>query len=48
MAGLFRKLSVISPRWEHVPADTSHVYPLGQQCLPSEQQTAFGRGQHPH
>ena len=24
------------------------VYPLGQQCSPSEQQTAFGRGQHPY
>ena len=25
-----------------------HVYPLGQQCTPSEQQTAFGKGQHPY
>ena len=25
----------------------AHVYPLGQQCTPSEQQTAFGKGQHP-
>ena len=23
-------------------------YPLGQQCTPSEQQTAFGKGQHPY
>ena len=26
----------------------AHVYPLGQQCTPSEQQTAFGKGQHPY
>ena len=31
-----------------VPADTSQVYPLGQQCTPSLQQTAFGRGQQPY
>ena len=31
-----------------VPADTSQVYPLGQQCIPSLQQTAFGRGQQPY
>ena len=23
-------------------------YPFGQQWTPSEQQTAFGKGQHPH
>ena len=33
---------------EHFPLETSHVYPLGQQWTPSEQQTALGRGQQPH
>ena len=32
----------------HVPAATSHVYPLGQQWTPSEQHTACGIGQHPY
>ena len=34
--------------WMHFPAETSQVVPWGQQCLPSEQQTALGSGQHPY
>ena len=30
---------------QYFPPDT-HLYPLGQQCILSEQHTAFGRGQH--
>ena len=33
------KISYLPPEQE---------YPLGQQCTPSEQQTAFGKGQHPY
>ena len=40
-------ITVLSPL-EHVPSATSQVYPFGQQCTPSLQQTAFGRGQQPH
>ena len=38
---------VLSPL-VHIPSATSQVYPFGQQCSPSLQQTAFGRGQQPH
>ena len=48
MAGLVRTISIVSDSCEHDPADTSHVYPFGQQCSPSSQQTASGSGQHPH
>jgi len=30
-----------------VPADRLHLLPSGQQCLMSEQHTAFAKGQHP-
>lgn len=33
-----------TPIWQ-VPAETSQVYPFGQQCCLSEQQVALGKGQ---
>ena len=47
-AGLFSIIAMAMSPFVQVPADRSQVYPDGQQCSPSEQQTAFGIGQHPH
>ena len=48
MVGVVIRILAVLDFCEHVPADSSQVYPLGQQCSPSLQQTAPGRGQHPH
>ena len=40
------KLQIQKKQKKYLPPP--HVYPLGQQCTPSEQQTAFGKGQHPY
>ena len=47
-ASTFLTTGKLLPPCVQVPADTSQVYPLGQQCTPSLQQTAFGRGQQPY
>jgi len=47
-AGIFSNIGMSLLPLLHVPAETSQVYPFGQQCTPSLQQTAFGKGQQPH
>ena len=39
------KLQIQKKQKKYLPPEQE--YPLGQQCTPSEQQTAFGKGQHP-
>ena len=47
-AGIFCNIGISLLPLLHVPVETSQVYPFGQQCSPSLQQTAFGSGQQPH
>ena len=47
-AAVFSSQGMDASCLSHVPAATSHVYPLGQQWTPSEQHTACGIGQHPY